>query len=688
MVEAKICVSGDVKNNLDYLNQKSVQQVKLESDHEAGFTSMMSRSGVDPLSSISDKDIHSQTSGVSNKKKLSSTSKMHDFKKDHIQWTERIPECPVYCPTKEDFEDPLIFLQKIATEASKYGMCKIVSPLSASVPAGVVLMKEKAGFKFTTRVQPFRLAEWNHNDKITFFMSGRKYSFRDFEKMANKIFTNKYGSAACLPATYMEKEFWDEIASGKTESVEYASDVDGSAFSTSPNCELGKSKWNLKKISGLDRSLLRLLGTTIPGVTDPMLYIGMRFSMFAWHVEDHYLSSVNYHHCGAPKTWYGVPGDAAIEFERVVGEHVYGNDILSVDGEEGAFEVLSGKTTIFPPKILLEHGVPVCKTVQKPGEFIITFPRAYHAGFSHGFNCAEAVNFATNDWFPEGAIARKCYARLGRWPLLPYEELLCKESMHVGRSFETKDLGTVLAYTTSHRSTMVSFVELMRFQHRARWLLMKSKLCIGIAPHIYGTVFCSICKRDCYIAYLNCICLYHPVCLHHDLGSVALPCGDHFTLFIREDIQQMEAVAQNFEHQDIKLHHSEQLLERATDHVNLVETSMFEAGGTYVPYCEITFQPERSPSLEDELNSVRQLDLSGSKRCSKASISCCGSTAAYMTQVNAGAGGQERVLVSEQCSDSADSDISRVKRCSSENMMKTSCAGASRPGEHQVCVHD
>ncbi|CAJ1950383.1 unnamed protein product [Sphenostylis stenocarpa] len=52
--------------------------------------------------------------------------------------------------------------------ASKYGICKIVSPLSASVPAGVVLMKEKAGFKFTTRVQPLRLAEWDSEDKVTF----------------------------------------------------------------------------------------------------------------------------------------------------------------------------------------------------------------------------------------------------------------------------------------------------------------------------------------------------------------------------------------------------------------------------------------------------------------------------------------------------------------------------------------
>ena len=53
------------------------------------------------------------------------------------------------------------------------GICKIVCPVSADVPAGVVLMKEKAGFKFTTRVQPLRLAEWDTDDKVTFFMSGR-----------------------------------------------------------------------------------------------------------------------------------------------------------------------------------------------------------------------------------------------------------------------------------------------------------------------------------------------------------------------------------------------------------------------------------------------------------------------------------------------------------------------------------
>ena len=53
------------------------------------------------------------------------------------------------------------------------GICKIISPISASVPAGTVLMKELGGLKFTTRVQPLRLAEWSKDDKFAFFMSGR-----------------------------------------------------------------------------------------------------------------------------------------------------------------------------------------------------------------------------------------------------------------------------------------------------------------------------------------------------------------------------------------------------------------------------------------------------------------------------------------------------------------------------------
>lgn len=186
------------------------------------------------------------------------------FDLSSLDWIDQIPECPVFSPSVEEFEDPLVYLSKIAPVAEKYGICKIVSPICASVPVGTVLMKEKGGLKFTTRVQPLRLAEWSVDDKFAFFISGRKYTFRDFEKMANKGFIRRYSSAACLPPRYIEDEFWHEIAFGKMESVEYACDIDGSAFSSSPNDQLGRSKWNLKKLSRLSKSILRLLRTAIP----------------------------------------------------------------------------------------------------------------------------------------------------------------------------------------------------------------------------------------------------------------------------------------------------------------------------------------------------------------------------------------------------------------------------------------
>ena len=70
----------------------------------------------------------------------------------------------------------------------------------------------------------------------------------------------------------------------------------------------------------------------------------------------------------------------------------------------------------------------MCRAVQSPGEFIVTFPRAYHAGFSNGYCVGEAVNFAMHDWYQFGAHCSLRYRRLEITPILPHEELVCEEA--------------------------------------------------------------------------------------------------------------------------------------------------------------------------------------------------------------------------------------------------------------------
>ncbi|KAF3641160.1 putative F-box protein-like [Capsicum annuum] len=516
------------------------------------------------------------------KRKVSQKRKARRLSMDEFDWIDAMKECPVYRPSKEEFEDALVYVQKIAPEASKYGICKIVSPVGSSVPAGVVLMKEQKHFKFTTKLQPLRLAEWNNSDKITFYMRGRNYTIRDFEIMANKETARRYCISGCLPPAYVEKEFWKEMALAKKGMVEYGINIDGSAFSSTFADPLGSSKWNLKILPRLPRSTLRLLVNEIPVV-------------------------INYQHCGAAKTWYGVPGHEALQFENFIRDHVYNEEILSENGINGVFNILQERTTMVSPKILLQYGVPVYKAVQMPGEFVVTFPRAYHSGFSHGFNCGEAVNFAIAEWFSFGAAASERYALLGKMPIISYEELLCAEAMLLPKSLAHKPYCT--ADSIDVRCVMTSFSCLLRSYHRARWCLEKLKTSLRTCSKPQGSFTCILCKRLCYVAYLECKCYAGPICLFHDFETFNCQCGSSCCLFVTEDISKMEAVAQMFEAEE-GIHCEVEQKMKSQPYLRM-QTLFPRIQGKYRPYCETMSSGTQNVDTGIKMSMIRSSSVQG-----------------------------------------------------------------------------
>ncbi|KAL6576359.1 hypothetical protein OROHE_000140 [Orobanche hederae] len=355
-------------------------------------------------------------------------------------WLKSMPMAPEYHPTLAEFQDPIAYIFKIEKEASEYGICKIVPPVAAAPRKTVVTNLNKSLFAqstdpesgptFTTRQQQVGFRPRKHRPvQKPVWQSGEKYTLAEFEAKAKnfeKSYLKKYTKKG-LNALETETLYWNAMVD-KPFLVEYANDMPGSAFvaqksarkKNESNMTVGETEWNMRRVSRENLSLLRFMKEEISGVTSPMVYVAMMFSWFAWHVEDHDLHSMNYLHMGAGKTWYGVPREAAVAFEEVIREHGYGGEINPLV----TFATLGQKTTVMSPEVLLSAGVPCCRLVQNAGEFVVTFPRAYHSGFSHGFNCGEAANIATPEWLRfarEAAIRR---AAINCPPMVSHFQLL------------------------------------------------------------------------------------------------------------------------------------------------------------------------------------------------------------------------------------------------------------------------
>ncbi|KAL2549164.1 putative lysine-specific demethylase JMJ16 [Forsythia ovata] len=396
-------------------------------------------------------------------------------------------EAPVFYPTEEEFEDTLNYIASIRSKAEIYGICRIVPPPSWQPPCPLKENNIWDRSKFTTRIQRIdklqnrdivrkilRLNQHKRrkrrrcmknevdrgygNEDIKIpgdvglyeaerfgFEPGPEFTLDTFQKYADDFKAQYFrknnnssetgGNKTMLEEQWqplienIEGEYWRTVEK-PTEEIEvlYGADLEtgvfGSGFpknshqaGSASNIKYINSGWNLNNFPRLSGSVLSFESSDISGVLVPWLYIGMCFSSFCWHVEDHHLYSLNYMHWGAPKIWYGVPGSDALKLEAAMRKHL-------PDLFEEQPDLLHKLVTQLSPFILRSEGVPVYRCVQNPGEFVLTFPRAYHAGFNCGFNCAEAVNVAPVDWLPHGQNAIELYCEQGRKTSISHDKLL------------------------------------------------------------------------------------------------------------------------------------------------------------------------------------------------------------------------------------------------------------------------
>ena len=349
----------------------------------------------------------------------------------------------------------------------------------------------------------------------------------------------------CFTPDNLERDFWDIVETHTKEvAVEYGSDVDTQAFGSGfPLSERGRALngkkdaekmkqpepafgtedyyketwWNLNNIPRAPGSVLGHVKVGINGINVPWLYFGSIWTTFCWHNEDNFLFSINYSHKGAPKQWYGVPGTkrAADGLERVFKSY------LSMKTRDEP-DLLHHITTMFSPRLLQNADVMVCKTLQYEGEFVVTFPRAFHGGFSLGPNVGEAVNFATRDWISYGSDANERYRSFSRPAVFSHERLTFTMANH---------LDEITSYHTC-KLLLEEIERVVEEELRLRKKLLDSGVrdvseLISLPPNNLEQLdersanyddrrLCHACKHVCFFSGVACECSQSKVsCLRH-----------------------------------------------------------------------------------------------------------------------------------------------------------------------------
>uniref|UniRef100_A0A8C9DE12 [histone H3]-trimethyl-L-lysine(9) demethylase n=1 Tax=Prolemur simus TaxID=1328070 RepID=A0A8C9DE12_PROSS len=300
------------------------------------------------------------------------------------------PSCKImtFRPTMEEFREFNKYLAYMESKgAHRAGLAKVIPPKewkprqcyddidNLLIPAPIQQMVTGQSGLFT---------QYNIQKKAM--------TVKEFRQLAN---SGKYCTPRYLDYEDLERKYWKNLT---FVAPIYGADINGSIY------DEGVDEWNIARLNTVLDVVEEECGISIEGVNTPYLYFGMWKTTFAWHTEDMDLYSINYLHFGEPKSWYAIPPEHGKRLERLA-------QGFFPSSSQGCDAFLRHKMTLISPSVLKKYGIPFDKITQEAGEFMITFPYGYHAGFNHGFNCAESTNFATVRWIDYGKVAKLCTCR-------------------------------------------------------------------------------------------------------------------------------------------------------------------------------------------------------------------------------------------------------------------------------------
>uniref|UniRef100_A0A673A226 Lysine-specific demethylase 4B n=1 Tax=Sphaeramia orbicularis TaxID=375764 RepID=A0A673A226_9TELE len=302
-------------------------------------------------------------------------------------YTPANPNCKImtFRPTMEEFQDFNQYLVYMESQgAHRAGLAKVIPPKG---------WKPRRTYDDIDDLMidaPIQQMVAGQSGLFTQYNIQKKpLSVQEFRRLAN---SDMYCTPRYLNYEDLERKYWKNLT---FVSPIYGADVSGSLY------DEDVEEWNIGHLNSILDVIEEDCGVSIQGVNTPYLYFGMWKTTFSWHTEDMDLYSINYLHFGEPKSWYAIPPEHGKRLERLA-TGFFPNSF------KGCEAFLRHKMTLISPSILKKYGIPFDKITQEAGEFMITFPYGYHAGFNHGFNCAESTNFATVRWIDYGKVATQC----------------------------------------------------------------------------------------------------------------------------------------------------------------------------------------------------------------------------------------------------------------------------------------